>query len=333
MDIDSKTASALAAIAGAAAVWLAWGMVWLHWRLSAPTYRRPVHTREMDFGWWRWGGLGLMAISAGMAALIVLLPEESFKPNDRIPLMFLGAFIGGGCSLTGWILWRSRIRLNLEGVEGLSILGLPRYMAWRDLQRAHYNASMGTIELSGAGKPVYVTVYIDDYAGFLRTLCERAPAAHMDIDMKKTPHELMYASHYEGMEKNAPIFFGIAATVFLITLPFLTPYPPALAFAGAGGACLALPNILRGLLARSWFDKLGAVIMVVPFAGIMLMNNFTYTRHDAHLGGPDVISGGEWMAILVQSLSFMALTTFLLLIAAKRLWPQRFAPSRNRDEP
>ncbi|MBD3893955.1 MAG: hypothetical protein EST26_08830 [Hydrogenophaga sp.] len=334
MEMQTQTAAALAMFASAVFVWLLWGFFWLRRRLREPANGRLADAREIGLGWWRWSGLSLMFGSVGMAAVVLLLSAQDAAPGDWIAVLFIGAFAGGG-TLTGWLLWRTRIRVSAAGVQGYCAALLPRYLAWDDIRQARYSAFMEAIKLTGTtGKPpVYVSAYIDDFAGFMRTLRERAPAAQISIDAKTRAEDLMQTGHFESLEKHALTGFALASAVFALTLPVLPPHLPALALAGGAGALLAAFPILRRLRPRlsERAPMVGNLIQGAALFASIVMLPRAISRHEAHLGGPDAISSGEGLILLMQYLSFSMLTPFLLLLAAKRLCPKHFSLPENRN--
>jgi len=71
-----------------------------------------------------------------------------------------GIFIGGFGSISGVMLFIIRAKVNKHGVLGYSALGIPRFMAWSDLNLIEFSGGMQSYKLIGCSGHIYVSTLI-----------------------------------------------------------------------------------------------------------------------------------------------------------------------------
>ncbi len=331
MHLEPAQAALFAYLAGGAAVWLVWSV----FRLRAVEHSQPAppaHARPIDLGWARWGGLGLLLMALASLPVAYFLAQNA-RPGEWLYALFLGAFLAGMGSLTGWQMWCARIYVGEAGIWGLSMASTSRFIAWHEIRRVCLSGGMQALQLIGARKPVYVPLLLDDYPGLLRTLRERAPQARFEFNTDLSKEQLLERNHQASLVRHSHKLGLGAAAVFALTLTWLAPCPVCLALSGAGGALLALPTLLYFLLPERWrsrFEHPGAVFQM---AGFGVLGNIAYSRHEARLGGPEAIDAATGLAMIAQNLSFALASAFLLVALARYIWPRRFDPEAGQCRP
>lgn len=319
----------LAALIGMAIPWLLWAL--MRWRAEplppAAQDARIFHLSDEM----RWSGVFLALAAPGLLLPpMFFIPAEDIKPDDWLFILPLAMFMGGLSVIAGLELWRGAFRTDSAGLVGTSSWGSPQYLAWQDVRAIAFSAGSQALRFEGNGKRVYVPTLLDDWPGFLAQLRRHLPHLELSVEVHADGERLAFEGHFQGMYDNAQRIFAVAAAVFVLTLPFLAPYLPALALSAAGGAGLALFPLVRRLMPkpRRFSSTIGNVIQFAGLAAFVFFTNLGSDVFATHLGGDEQIAAGIHWALLGQNLSTSVIALALLLLFARWRWPEHFAHKR-----
>ncbi len=324
---DTNSLIRLSIFLGVLSPWLVW--LFLRWSVVAPPSEESGVARFRLSQGLRI--VGLVLAIAGPSSLFVLaaqIPPENIKPSDWPIAMVLAVLMGGLASILGFEIWRMAIQVDDEDLLGYSRWGLPRRLSWHEVRDVHFSPGMQALAFRGGACTVYVPVLLDDWPGFLAAVRQAAPHLALPDAARLNGERLAYEGHFQGLYDNAGRIALIAMVVVLITLPFLSLYPPAIGLCALAGVGLAFFPLLRGFLKPPRHEEI--LSNILQAAGIGLSTFFLSRAFDiqqAHMGGEKHISPGEWFALFGQHFGIASLTAFSLLLAARWRWPNRFMPN------
>lgn len=280
------------------------------------------------------GGIILLG-ALGFILPILFIP---FKPQDWLPFLLLALFFG----LSPWVglwLWTARFRLDDAGIVAYNVWGMPRFIAWHEVQQIRLSTAwQGLVFISPRGK-VYVWAALDNWQGFLQGLQQRLPATVTlptilleSTVFQRDGERLAFEGHWQALYRTAPYWLLASIACIALSMLLVPPESVALLWAGAGGAVFALTPLLYAFKPQLWDEDktwLGNFIQATAFVAVIFATQNAYSVHERILGGADAVTEAAWLGMLLQHLG-MAFTLFFgLIVLVKWLFPRRFSSPYN----
>ncbi|MCF6344903.1 MAG: hypothetical protein L3J00_00360 [Thiomicrorhabdus sp.] len=274
----------------------------------------------------RFLGLFLAIISITVMTLVVfLIPVEEFKPSDWVMAFIFGIFIGGFGSISGVMLFIIRAKVNKHGVLGYSALGIPRFMAWSDLNLIEFSGGMQSYKLIGCSGHIYVSTLIEKKTEFIALLKQNILPEKFEIDLKShlnsndCPEKFMSKKHFESMVKHAPTASILLTFFITFSFLFLPPYAYALFISALAGIMLIGSATARYI----WPNLPSYWLIILDFLSIMsmsILSNLAWSKYTLYLESQNSIDNYTQVFIMLQTLGTTMLFVFLTLITVKKMY-------------
>lgn len=313
MPIPPYVTPMLAGLAGAALVWLAWGVALWHARRQLPPASSSARSWRLRSGLRLFGLLVLPCALVFSVLILFDVGSKDTEPDLWAVMVFLGIAFGG-MVLFGATLWRLCIRLDEQGLYGLNGLGLPGHVAWRDIEQVRYRRENGMLELSGNGRSTWAPVHLADFPSFVCALGEHLPADTLQFDTGKTAQELDAPPPNPNAGREMAIASALALAALLVTSHFVTAPTEAIGLASLAGVCLALPNlryrIPAGWRLRQWlgpeFEWTSLLLGIAIFGAAQgILESHTQ------------LDDGQWLAVITQLIAVAGLAALSILLLAR----------------
>lgn len=306
----------VAAFFGASLVWIVFFMIWLLDRKLIKDKREgiPVAVFKVTSEW-RYIGLMMAILSTGLIAFMAFaIPEENINSGDWLISLFLGVFMVGMGSLSGFILFSCRIECHDAGVVALSIFGTSRFMAWSDVEQVRVSGAMQSYKLMGVKGSIYIPINIENHNALLSFFRKHEIELDPSLDLQEEPSRVGEEAHYNGLN-NAALYILIGsalAVVFSLVFQPLMMAPTALAI--LSGFALGFYPAFRNVYPKHSVLS-GSVIQFFGTVAFAVLNNHAYYQSGIEEAG---VSGYVFLAFFLQMLGLAFLSCSLLLLYSRR---------------
>jgi hypothetical protein len=273
-------------------------------------------------------------VAFGALALLTLpvllaMPDSAFQQNWSLVLS-IGLLAGSSASVVGFVWWRAEIRLDDAGLCGVSLIGLPRFVEWAEVNSLTFCPGAEALRMNGGCKPVYVPVLLGEWPKFLAQFKQRLPDITLPEEVHADGGLLVDEAQLQRAYARAGQTFLIALFAVTSSFFFLPFNGQAVALSAIAGVGIALHPVIHRL--QPDIIASGSAWVSFSQGAGLLMSIFcmmrAYNLQESAMGGRDAFGDSMYLLLMTHALGTAILVYAGILLICRTCWPERFSRKR-----